>query len=95
MLIFNKDLSVCPLTTHIPISKVEKKIKKSNIINKVNNIKLEFGFENQNKHVVKIQNKVNLSKYIILHLGFLSANKHSKGPVNAIKIPHSPAVHCQ
>ena len=29
-LIFNKNLSVCPLTTHIPISKVEKKIKNYN-----------------------------------------------------------------
>jgi len=38
MLIFNKNLSVCPLTTHIPISKVEKKIKKITIIKKVNKI---------------------------------------------------------
>ena len=28
MLIFNKELSVSPITTHIPINKVTKKIKK-------------------------------------------------------------------
>ena len=28
MLIYNKSLSVCPLTTHLPISKVSKNIKK-------------------------------------------------------------------
>ena len=32
MLIFNKNLSVCPITTHLPISKVSKKIKKKDII---------------------------------------------------------------
>ena len=42
MLIYNKDLSVCPLTTHIPVSKVEKKIKKTKIIKKINNIHLFY-----------------------------------------------------
>ena len=28
MLIFNKELSVCPVTTHVPINKVSQKIKK-------------------------------------------------------------------
>ena len=32
MLIFNKNLSVCPITTHLPISKVSKKISKKDII---------------------------------------------------------------
>ncbi len=32
MLIFNKDLSVCPITTHLPLSKVTKKINKKDII---------------------------------------------------------------
>ena len=38
MLIFNKELSVSPITTHIPINKVAQKIKKKMIINKINNI---------------------------------------------------------
>ena len=32
MLIFNKNLSVCPITTHLPLSKVSKKITKKDII---------------------------------------------------------------
>ena len=35
MLIYNKDLSVCPLTTHLPIKKVPKKINKRLIKDKV------------------------------------------------------------
>ena len=35
MLIYNKNLSVCPLTTHIPLKKVHKKINKKNIYNKI------------------------------------------------------------
>ena len=38
MLIFNKELSVSPITTHVPISKVTQKIKKKIIIDKVKNI---------------------------------------------------------
>ncbi len=38
MLIYNQKLSVCPLTTHIPISKVSKKIKKKDIISKIKKI---------------------------------------------------------
>ena len=34
MLIFNKDLSVCPITTHLPLEKVSKKITKKDIITK-------------------------------------------------------------
>tara|TARA_Y100001958_G_scaffold142303_1_gene118369 strand:+ start:127 stop:1086 length:960 start_codon:yes stop_codon:yes gene_type:complete len=35
MLIFNKELSVSPITTHIPINQVTQKIKKRDIINKI------------------------------------------------------------
>ena len=35
MLIFNKNLSVCPLTTHLPIKKVIKKISTKNIYEKI------------------------------------------------------------
>lgn len=36
MLIYNKNLSVCPLTTHIPIKKVTKMITQKNLYEKVN-----------------------------------------------------------
>ncbi len=35
MLIYNKDLSVCPVTTHVPLKFVSKKISKKLIIDKV------------------------------------------------------------
>ena len=35
MLIYNKNLSVCPITTHLPLKNVSKKINKISIINKV------------------------------------------------------------
>ena len=35
MLIFNKKLSVCPITTHLPIKLVAKKINRKNIENKI------------------------------------------------------------
>jgi len=35
MLIFNKNLSVCPVTTHLPIKLVSKKIEKKSIENKI------------------------------------------------------------
>ena len=35
MLIYNKDLSVSPITTHLPLSEVNRKISKSQIIKKV------------------------------------------------------------
>ena len=38
MFLFNKELSVSPITTHIPINKVAQKIKKKTIISKINSI---------------------------------------------------------
>ena len=35
MLIYNKKLSVCPISTHIPLKHVNKKINKKEIINKI------------------------------------------------------------
>ena len=47
MIIYNKNLSVCPLTTHLPIKHVNKRINKLEIIKKVKLIynfwKKEFG----------------------------------------------------
>tara|TARA_B100001057_G_scaffold443337_1_gene479373 strand:+ start:3753 stop:4715 length:963 start_codon:yes stop_codon:yes gene_type:complete len=49
MLIFNKKLSVCPVTTHLPIKLVSKQINKKNISQKVflinNFYKKKFGFK--------------------------------------------------
>ena len=38
MLIYNKDLSVCPLTTHIPIKKIPRLVTKKNIFDAVRHI---------------------------------------------------------
>ena len=38
MLIFNKELSVSPITTHIPVSQITQKIKKKIIFNKIKKI---------------------------------------------------------
>ena len=49
MLIYNKKLSVCPITTHLPIKNVSNKITKNLIIEKallINNFyKNNFGFK--------------------------------------------------
>ena len=45
MLIYNKKLSVCPVTTHVPLKLVTKKIDKKNISNK---IKLIINFYKKN-----------------------------------------------
>ena len=42
MLIYNKDLSVCPLTTHLPIKKVSKYINKNNIKKKIELLDIFF-----------------------------------------------------
>ena len=34
MLIYNKDLAVSPITTHLPLNKVTKSIKKDQIVKK-------------------------------------------------------------
>ena len=39
MLIYNKSLSVCPITTHLPIKLVAKKINKELLVEKINLIK--------------------------------------------------------
>ena len=42
MLIYNKSLSVCPITTHLPIKLVAKKINKKLLVEKINLIKLFY-----------------------------------------------------
>ena len=74
MLIYNKELSVCPLTTHLPIKFVSKKISKSLILEKVilinnfyaNNIGFQpkIGVTGLNPHCESIH-KFNEDKKII------------------------------
>ncbi|MDC3395531.1 4-hydroxythreonine-4-phosphate dehydrogenase PdxA [Candidatus Pelagibacter sp.] len=66
MIIYNKNLSVCPLTTHIPIKYISKKINKFEIINKVKLIdnfwkdkfgkKVKIGVTGLNPHCESIDN---------------------------------------
>ena len=75
MIIYNKNLSVCPLTTHLPIKNVSNKINKLEIINKVKiidkfwkdkfNKNVKIGVTGLNPHCESI-NKVNEDKSIIL-----------------------------
>ena len=51
MLIYNKKISVSPITTHIPIKYVSKKINKRKIINNV--IKIDHFYKNNLKRKVK------------------------------------------
>ncbi len=48
MLIYNKSLSVCPITTHIPLKEVSKKITSSSILKKIITIN-DFYKKNLNK----------------------------------------------
>ena len=54
MLIYNKNLSVCPLTTHLPIKKVSKKINKKIIKEKVELIDSFFKKHFNHKPVMAI-----------------------------------------
>ena len=75
MIIYNKNLSVCPLTTHLPIKYVPKKINELEIINKVKLIdkfwkdkfskKVKVGVTGLNPHCESIDN-FNEDRSIIL-----------------------------
>ena len=75
MIIYNKNFSVCPFTTHLPIKYVSKKISKLEIINKVRLIdkfwadkfkkKVTIGVTGLNPHCESIDN-FNEDKSIIL-----------------------------
>ncbi len=60
MLIYNKELSVCPLTTHIPLKKVNNFITRKNIYEK---IKLINNFYKKHKNIQP-------------HIGILGLNPH-------------------
>ena len=91
MLIYNKELSVCPLTTHLPIKFVSKKISKSLIIEKVilinnfyvNNIGFQpkIGVTGLNPHCESIHKFNEDEKIIIPAIKFLKKKGYKiKGP---------------
>ena len=85
MIIYNKKLSVCPLTTHLPIKYISKKINRNEIINKVKlisnfwdkkfNLKPRIGITGLNPHCESID-KLNEDKKIIFPaVNFLKKRK--------------------
>ena len=79
MLIYNKALSVSPLTTHIPISKVAKNVKKKNIIVKIKKI------DNFYKKVLKITPKIAVTGLNPHCESFDKENKENKEIIPAIE----------
>ena len=94
MLIYNKDLSVSPLTTHVPIKYVSKKIKKKKIFDNVklinnfylNNrgIKPRIGVVGLNPHCESTDNFNEDDKIIKPAIKYLSKNGYKiTGPFSA------------
>ena len=92
MIIYNKNLSVCPLTTHIPIKYVSKKIDKLEIINKVKlidsfwkekfNKKVKIGVTGLNPHCESIDSFNEDEKIILPTIKKLRKLKYNiEGPV--------------
>ena len=79
MLIYNKLLSVSPLTTHIPLSKVSNEIKKKNIISKIKQI------NNFYKKVLKTEAKIAVTGLNPHCESFELNNKENKEIIPAIK----------
>ena len=94
MLIYNPNFSVCPITTHLPINQVSKKLNKRKIINDVINInnfykkilkkKPKFAVLGLNPHCESIENVSEEKKIIIPSINHLSKNKiNINGPFSA------------
>ncbi len=93
MLIYNKNLSVCPITTHLPIKLVSKKIHKKNILNKVfliNDFYLnKFGFKPKiailglNPHCESVLKNNEDDKIIKPTISYLKTKYHVSGPYSA------------
>tara|TARA_B100000686_G_scaffold32584_1_gene34055 strand:+ start:6191 stop:7162 length:972 start_codon:yes stop_codon:yes gene_type:complete len=97
MLIYNKSLSVTPLTTHIPIDQVKSKIKKNLIINKLKvintfykaffNKKPHFAILGLNPHNFYTSKNSKEKKNILSAIKTLKKNKIIlKGPLPADSI---------
>ena len=94
MLIYNKQLAVSPLTTHIPISRVSKNVKKKDIIikiKKINNFykkyfkkKPKFGITGLNPHCESFDDENKEKKEIIPAIKILKKSKiNVSGPFAA------------
>ncbi len=94
MVIYNPTFSVCPITTHLPISKVTKHITKKNIINNVLNInnfykknlkkKPKFAVLGLNPHCESVEKTSEEKKIIKPAINYLENKKiNIKGPFSA------------
>ena len=93
MLIYNKRLSVCPVTTHLPIKLVSKKINKKNILDKVfliNNFYVKkFGLKPKiailglNPHCESIHKYNEDDKIIKPTIKYLKTKYNVSGPYSA------------
>ena len=93
MLIYNKKLSVCPVTTHLPISQITKKINKKLIIEKiiiVNNFYKKFlGFKPKiavtglNPHCESVLGYNEDEKIVLPAVKLLKKKINVKGPFPA------------
>ena len=94
MVIYNKKLSVCPLTTHLPIKYVSKKINASEIINKVKlihnfwkdkfNMKVKIGITGLNPHCESIDSFSEDKRIILPVIKRLKKLKYNvEGPLSA------------
>jgi len=94
MLIYNKNLSVSPLTTHVPLKKVSKFIKKKRIISKI--LKIDVFFKNRlrkspniavlglNPHCETTDKVSEEEKEIIPAINYLKSKKVKvSGPISA------------
>ena len=79
MLIYNRKLSGCPLTTHLPISKVSRKVKKKLIIDKVKKINFFY------KNILKTSPKIAVTGLNPHCESFDKDNKEKKEIIPAIK----------
>ncbi|MAU39117.1 MAG: 4-hydroxythreonine-4-phosphate dehydrogenase [Rhodobiaceae bacterium] len=94
MIIYNKTLSVSPLTTHLPIKYVSKKITKTQIIKKVKTIssfwfkrfkkKPKIGITGLNPHCESIDTFNEDEKIILPSIKYLKKNNYNvSGPFSA------------
>ena len=93
MIIYNKDLSVCPITTHLPIKLITKKINKKSITDKISLItsfyKNEFGTNPKiailglNPHCESIHNYNEDEKIIKPVIRYLKNKHRVSGPYPA------------
>jgi 4-hydroxythreonine-4-phosphate dehydrogenase len=93
MLIYNKDLSVCPITTHLPLKLVTKKINRKVIIEKVSLInsfyKKRFGLKPKiailglNPHCESVHSYNEDEKIIKPSINYLKNKYNVSGPYSA------------